>query len=298
MYYIKKYLLSVVVLSMVFVMRGASAAAAKDLRYTGETPFGRACMAKESRDAAVNAKQCKYVQLLYSEGYDDPKVTPSMLRCDILEAIIEIDRVLMDCGHAIYQSLGKKGDPTSVYALLTAVELPEVIVEIVREYNGDTHTMHTHPFKQRCHVRRYEKDQVLQAASLRGDVNDVLQALYLGANLEEKDVYGKTPLQLAAGHNKRKVVHVLLRYGANVDAEDTEGHTSLHGAVIWGYGSEYTICLLLGYGANIDAENRAGQTPLAIAKSRDKERLGSSKVDRIVQLLRDRGAREQRCVIL
>ena len=114
-----------------------------------------------------------------------------------------------------------------------------------------------------------------------------------GAELECRDILGKTPLDWAIENKHEKVVKLLLEKGAEVDSKDRYGQTPLslavrkgHEAVIklllekgaemesedkeWGqtllsYAAERGLKLLLEKGAELESEDKSGQTPLSWA---------------------------------
>lgn len=74
-----------------------------------------------------------------------------------------------------------------------------------------------------------------------------------GAELEEKDAQGNTPLHIADEHK----TEILLKNGANSKSIGSQGNTPLHYA-----GSCKEIKLLISYGADVNARNSFGDTPL------------------------------------
>ena len=49
-----------------------------------------------------------------------------------------------------------------------------------------------------------------------------------GANIEDKDIDGHTPLLLAAKWGKTETVKLLIERRANIEAKDSKGRTPLH----------------------------------------------------------------------
>ncbi|KAK6719619.1 hypothetical protein SNK05_002750 [Fusarium graminearum] len=108
----------------------------------------------------------------------------------------------------------------------------------------------------------------------------VMLLLDKGANIEAKDRFGWTSLHCAAGSGDQEVVTLLLDKGANIKAQDNYGQTPLHRAAR--SRDQEVVTLLLDKGANIEAQDNDSQTPLhCAARSRDQE---------VVTLLLDKGA--------
>ena len=148
----------------------------------------------------------------------------------------------------------------------------------------------------------------LHAAVADGDVNSAAHALDCGANINQMDEYGCTPLLAAIFLEgelplrlldivdiRLELVTLLLDRGADVNAPDPEGETPLHNLSRCNpYDLPYlasVLELLLDRGAAIDAQvvdgNRFinGYTPLRMACLGDRDRRVAT-----VQLLLDRGA--------
>lgn len=136
-------------------------------------------------------------------------------------------------------------------------------------------------------------------AIYQNDIQKVRELITKGANLNEKDKLGYTPLHIATMCNEREIVGLLLENGADVNAKDNIGETPLHYAVIdryddivvalvangadinvknWQnsaplhvatlYGRSNIVQHLIDNGANINASNQFGETPLDIAEQR------------------------------
>ena len=70
------------------------------------------------------------------------------------------------------------------------------------------------------------------------------------AQINEKDVDGKTALHEATYKNNREIVELLILHGANINEKDNNGKTPLD--VATKYNSYEIVKLLISYGANIN----------------------------------------------
>ncbi|KAF2304868.1 hypothetical protein GH714_039216 [Hevea brasiliensis] len=76
-------------------------------------------------------------------------------------------------------------------------------------------------------------------------------------DLEAKNMYGETPLHMAAKNGCNDAARILLAHAAFVEAKANNGMTPLHLAVWYSIGSEdcSTVKTLLGYSADCSAED-------------------------------------------
>ncbi|XP_065348135.1 poly [ADP-ribose] polymerase tankyrase [Cloeon dipterum] len=112
----------------------------------------------------------------------------------------------------------------------------------------------------------YRKEELLEAARAGGE--DKLNVLLnpLNVNCHASDGRRSTPLHLAAGYNRARVVQLLLQHGADVHAKDKGGLVPLHNACSYGH-FEVTE-LLIKHGANVNAMDLWQFTPLHEAASK------------------------------
>uniref|UniRef100_A0AAQ4P8F9 Poly [ADP-ribose] polymerase n=1 Tax=Gasterosteus aculeatus aculeatus TaxID=481459 RepID=A0AAQ4P8F9_GASAC len=121
----------------------------------------------------------------------------------------------------------------------------------------------------------YKKDELLEAA--RSGNEEKLMALLTPLNVnchasDGRKVRGKnthsTPLHLAAGYNRVRIVQLLLQHGADVHAKDKGGLVPLHNACSYGH---YEVTeLLLKHGACVNAMDLWQFTPLHEAASKNR----------------------------
>lgn len=88
-----------------------------------------------------------------------------------------------------------------------------------------------------------------------------------GADVNEKDKLGLTPLMLACGkptHGYRDVAEMLIKKGAHINVRDALGYTPLLLALS---GGTIDIAeMLINKGADVSARTRKGETPLSLAQ--------------------------------
>ncbi|KAK7272691.1 hypothetical protein RJT34_29462 [Clitoria ternatea] len=82
--------------------------------------------------------------------------------------------------------------------------------------------------------------------------------------MEAKNMYGETPLHMAAKNGCNEAAQLLLSHGAYVEARANNGMTPLHLAVWYSLRAEefLTVKTLLEYNADCSAKDNEGMTPL------------------------------------
>ena len=102
-----------------------------------------------------------------------------------------------------------------------------------------------------------EKPSLVSMIKRSATYREIKAALDAGADVNERDRDGCTPLHHAAGASKLKCVQLLLEYGADVNARDNEDSVPLMFADSVAIAKE-----LLAHGADVNARDRDGCTPL------------------------------------
>lgn len=113
-------------------------------------------------------------------------------------------------------------------------------------------------------AKNLRKESALYIASFRGYL-EIVKNLVLkhGADVNNEDVDGDTPLSVACYEDKPQVVQFLLSKGGLVNKKGIRGDTPLHIAVA--NCSNDVVSMLLEHGADPDGVNNDQETPLHIA---------------------------------
>ena len=107
---------------------------------------------------------------------------------------------------------------------------------------------------------RSEEVVGLHEAALAGDVETISQHIAFGADLDEKDAYGSTPLVVATTFGRTDAAVALIEAGADLAIANSEGSTPLHIAAFLCYPD--IVEALLEKGADVEAKNVGGRTAL------------------------------------
>jgi ankyrin repeat protein len=125
-----------------------------------------------------------------------------------------------------------------------------------------------------------ELQRTILDAIRAGDIEEVQQLLQTGADINARDNGGCTSLHYALRAGQLEMVKLLVANGANLNARADNGWTPLHHAV--SAGQLKMVKLLVANGANLNARDNGGWTPLHDAVSEGKLE--------VVKLLVDSGA--------
>src|SRR5258706_3676323 len=120
------------------------------------------------------------------------------------------------------------------------------------------------------HLAREQANKPLFYAVGRGDLVAVKHLIASGADVNERDENGWTPL-FAAMTNKKEtpqIIEVLIRAGADINTTDHEGSTALLRA-IGPFGSHANIKALLASELDVNHSNHSGDTAMTLAAGWD-----------------------------
>ncbi len=101
---------------------------------------------------------------------------------------------------------------------------------------------------------------VLRNACENGNIDLVKKMLSYGADVNAKNNNGETSLHSASIHGYTEIVKLLLEHGADVNVKNNNGRTALYLASTNRHIE--TVKLLLGHGANVNVKDNNGDTPL------------------------------------
>ena len=113
----------------------------------------------------------------------------------------------------------------------------------------------------------------INSAAVTGDIETVKQHLAAGADVNGwPDEGGQAPpLYWAAHEGHKEIVELLIANGADVNAKDRRGETSLHAAAL--SPRKEIAELLIAEGADVNAKDQKGKTPLDTAYGQTAELL-------------------------
>lgn len=100
----------------------------------------------------------------------------------------------------------------------------------------------------------------LRAASIEGWTKMAEQAIRFGAEVDNTDEYGNTPLILASIRGHERIVKMLLDAGANPGQENDDHVTPMLAASA--NCNDPVVSLLLHHGANVNVKSMTRQTPI------------------------------------
>lgn len=188
--------------------------------------------------------------------YGEHKMTPLMKA--VWEGEEEIVKFLLDAGADVNAKDTDNGQPPLMYAIARdRAGLVELLIQRGAKVN----------------VRDVRKFTPAHMAAASGNVA-ILDALAeAGADLKA-EMYGLTPLMMAASSRKAEAVRELVRLGAPVNQASKTmgaGRTVIFSAIL--AGDAAMVKLLIELKANVNLRARDGDTPLKAARKGDQEEI-------------------------
>ena len=111
---------------------------------------------------------------------------------------------------------------------------------------------------KRAELGRLLLEEVSKAG--RYDEEQALDLIHQGAELDQRNSDGYTPLLLALLYGQGKVAMALVRAGADMNVQNSNGYSPLISAVF--HGLDLVAYELIRRGANLDLQNYSGYTAL------------------------------------
>ena len=103
---------------------------------------------------------------------------------------------------------------------------------------------------------------IFQAART-GNIGRIEELLANGADVNQQDSWGKTPLHLSTENCHEQVTFRLIDASAGVNQQDINGMTALHWAAFWGH--KAVVARLIQAGADINQTDNNGKTAVDLA---------------------------------
>jgi ankyrin repeat protein len=104
----------------------------------------------------------------------------------------------------------------------------------------------------------------LVQAIAESSIEQIKSMISGGANVNEKNSLGWTPMHAAVRFANIEAVKLILENNADINAQDNLGQTPLYAAVETG--QKEVVDLLISKGANVNITNNNGQNPLSLAR--------------------------------
>jgi len=218
---------------------------------------------------AVLAGEERVSQLLIEHSMDlDTKDTISWTPCCMVAymALAKATRMLLGRGEPLKGRLNARDKngwtPLHFASQCGHSGIAQLLLKVGADMDAqDDDTMTPLPL-----VSQPRQDIISQDPQMTNTVQVLLEH---GASVHVRNKCGQTPLHTASHHDLSGIVALLLKFGADVDAQDNDAMASLHLALqshpVGGSGITRTVQVLLEHGASVHVRNKKGQMPLHTA---------------------------------
>lgn len=109
-------------------------------------------------------------------------------------------------------------------------------------------------------IQKQKPSMDLHSAVFLGNVNALKEHIAYGTDLNTKDAYGSTPLNIATTFGKTDLAKMLIKAGADINAIGADGGTALHTAAF--FCRTEILQALIDAGANQSIKNQYQSTAL------------------------------------
>jgi len=220
-----------------------------------------------------NERGMEMLKLLLENGADVDKenrdgYTP--LQRSAKKGLVEVVKLLLEKGADIDKADEDGYTPLHKAAGSDQMEMVEFLLEkgadpSKKDNEGNTPRQHAAIRGHSDIVRvltKEKKEQAIHSAALNDDLEAMKLLLEKGADVNQVNEYGLTPLIFATAPDvSEEMVKLLLEKGADPNKGDYKGRTSLHWAVEQNH-MDNKIKLLLEAGADPNKANNDGVTPM------------------------------------
>ena len=104
---------------------------------------------------------------------------------------------------------------------------------------------------------------VLHFGVLGGNIKTMKYLIAHGADVDERNVYGETPLHWCCKEGNIEIAKLLIENGCDIKTKDCDGNTPLHWAAE--YNQHEIVSYLLSLNAPTEKKNSEGHTPMELA---------------------------------
>jgi ankyrin repeat protein len=221
-------------------------------------------------DLAIEKGHYEVAEILLAHGAEVNAPDPYFFREPIYTAAvydkIEIAELLLTYGANPHQQTGYETTALHTAAEFRSHALVEKLISLGADVNARDDYGQT-PLHYVALTLKTEEHNNSPSATA-GTIAKLLLDAGAEIDIRTRVEHGsQTALHYAAHYGNPTVLRVLLERGADVDAADEYGNTSLHTAATGEYGGTAplrvpVVQLLLRYGADLNARNLDGDTPL------------------------------------